>query len=313
VLVFVGENEHGAFGAALTAAIRRARAGERIRITGWTGLDTFGAYLAAADAAVQLRAISRGETSAAVLDCMNHGVPTIVNANGSMADLDAEGVLRLADDFSDAELAAALERLARDGALRERLGAKAREIIATGHAPRACAERYAHAIEASYRNAPMVVAAMARVEPAPQSKGEWLELAQALAQSVAPPLSCRQYLVDVSQAGEAMAPIGLGDHGSLRDMLLQPPPGARVEPVYLDAEGCYRYARRFALRLLECPESALNDDPAEFRAGDVMLLDEQAAGEEQPAPLQRLRDAGVRLEFCVGLASGAGLAEAVRA
>ena len=312
VLVFVGENEHGEYGAALTAAIRRARVGARIRITGWTDLDTFGAYLAAADAAVQLRTFSRGETSAAVLDCMNHGLPTIVNACGSMADLDEDAVIMLADDFSDADLAAALERLARDGALRERLSAKARAIIATRHAPRACADLYAHAIEASYRHAPMVVPAMARVKPASANKEEWLELAQALAQSIAPPLSCRQYLVDVSHAGSAMESIELGDHGSLKHLLLQAPPGVRVEPVYLDAEGRYRYARRFTLRLLECPEAALSDDPAEFRAGDVMLLAQDAAGEE-PARLQRLRDAGVRLEFCVCRPSGAGLAEAVRA
>jgi hypothetical protein len=110
-----------------------------------------------------------------------------------------------------------------------------------------------------------------------------------------------------------MEPMELGVHGALKDLLLAPPPGVRIEPVCLDDEGHYRYARRFTLRLLECPESALNDDPAEFRAGDVMLLAAQAAGDEQPARLQRLRDAGVRLEFCVGQPSGAGLAEAVRA
>jgi hypothetical protein len=154
---------------------------------------------------------------------------------------------------------------------------------------------------------------MARVEPAPAHKEEWIELAQALAQSIAPPLSCPQYLVDVSHASGAMELIELGDHGSLKDLLLAPPPGVRIEPVCLDGEGCYRYARRFTLRLLGCPESALNDDPAEFRAGDVMLVAQDAAGEEQPARLQRLRDAGVKLEFCVGQPSGAGLAEAVRA
>jgi glycosyltransferase involved in cell wall biosynthesis len=313
VLLFVGENDHGEYGTALAQAIRRAGLGERIRITGWTDIDTFREYLAAADVAVQLRSISRGETSAAVLDCMNHGLPTIVNANGSMADLDESGVIKLDEDFSDAELAAALERLARDDALRASLGARAREIIATRHAPRACADRYAHAIEASYRGAAMVVPAMARVEPAPAEKGEWIDLAMALAQSIAPPVACRQYLVDVSHLLRTLTPIELGAHGNLLDLLLHPPAGVRIEPVYLDAEGVYRYARRFTLRLLDCPEEALEDDRAEFRAGDVLLASTQPGGEAHLVRCQRLRDAGVRLESCVGQPSGVALAEAVRA
>jgi glycosyltransferase involved in cell wall biosynthesis len=312
LLVFVGENERGDYGAALVAAIRRHGAADRIRITGWTDMDSFRQYLAAADAAVQLRTLSRGETSGTVLDCMNYGLPTMVNANGSMADLDEEGVVKLADDFSDADLTAALECLAHDDALRARVGAKAREIIATRHAPRACADSYAHAIEAAYRSAPMLAAAMARVEPAPRQKGAWIELALALAQSIAPPLAGRQYLVDVSHA-DAGAPIELGAHGMLRDLLLHPPAGVRVEPVYVDAEGVYRYARRFTLRLLDCPAEALADDRAEFRAGDVMLAAPQPGDEAQTARWQRLRDAGVLLEYCVGRDSGVGLAEAVRA
>ncbi|MDB5907149.1 MAG: glycosyltransferase [Massilia sp.] len=307
MLVFVGENEHGEYGAALSAAIRRAGLGKRIRITGWTDLDTFRAYLAAADAAVQLRSISRGETSGAVIDCMNHGLPAIVNANGSMADLDEDSVIMLADDFSDEQLATALERLARDDALRARLGARARAIIATRHAPRACADLYAHAIEASYQAAPMLARAMARVEPARADKGEWAELAQALAKSIAPPLACRQYLVDVSNYG-AGAAIALGAHGSLLELLLHPPAGARIEPVCLDAQGVYRYARRFTLQMLDCPEQWLEDEPAEFRAGDVLLAPKQAAGEAHLAPQ---RDAGVLVEFCVSQPSGVGLVEAV--
>jgi glycosyltransferase involved in cell wall biosynthesis len=310
MLVFVGENEHGDYGLALSEAIRQHGAGERVRITGWTDMDTFRHYLAAADAAVQLRTLSRGETSGTVLDCMNYGLPTIVNANGSIADMDDDCVVKLPDEFSDAALVAALESLAGDLPRRQRLAERARAVIATRHAPRACADLYADAIEASYRAAPMVVPAMARVEPAPADKGGWIELAQALAQSIPPPLSCRQYLVEVP------AENGVNEAGaiaSLKDMLLQPPPGMRVEPVYLDAEGGYRYARRFTLRLLECPEDVLADDPAEFRAGDVMLALAQPDDQAHEARLQRLRDAGVQLEFRASQPSGAGLVEAMRA
>jgi glycosyltransferase involved in cell wall biosynthesis len=306
MLIFVGENQRGDYGAALSAAIRHAGAGERIRITGWADMDAFRHYLTAADAAVQLRTLSRGETSAAVLDCMNYGLPTIVNANGSMADLAQDGVVKLADAFSDADLVAALERLAQDGARRRQLGARARAIIAERHAPRDCADQYAHAIESAYRSAgnvgPALTQALAQVEPAPAGEGEWIALAQALALSIPPRLADRQYLVDVSYLapGQTGADSALGAHGNLLELLQQPPAGVRVEPVYVQAGQGYRYARQFALRLLDCPESALADEPAEFRAGDLLLVcaAPHAADPARLALYQRLRDGGVQIEMC---------------
>ena len=101
VLVFVGENHDGDYGAGLVTTIRRSGLGKRIRITGWADTDIFRQYLAAADIGVQLRTLSRGEMSGAVLDCMNYGLPTIVNANGNMVDLLEEGVWKLPDEFND--------------------------------------------------------------------------------------------------------------------------------------------------------------------------------------------------------------------
>ena len=104
------------------ATIRRNRAGENIRVTGWVDMDVFHQYLAAADIAVQLRTFSRGETSAAVFDCMNYGLTTIVNANGSMADLEDDAVWKLPDDFTDVQLIKALETLWKNAELRRTVG-----------------------------------------------------------------------------------------------------------------------------------------------------------------------------------------------
>ena len=60
-LIFVGENDAGEYGRAIMATIRRNRAGENIRVTGWVDMDAFHQYLAAADIAVQLRTFSRGK------------------------------------------------------------------------------------------------------------------------------------------------------------------------------------------------------------------------------------------------------------
>ena len=171
VLVFVGENHSSEYGAAMLNTIRQSGLSKRIRITGWTDITTFRHYLAAADVAVQLRTLSRGETSASVLDCMNYGIPTIVNANGSMADLAENSVWKLPDEFDDNELVNALEKLWRDPARRRQLGMKAREIIFTRHAPRDCADKYEQAIEtmcrAAHANLTALIRALAGVEPPP--------------------------------------------------------------------------------------------------------------------------------------------------
>jgi len=302
VLVFVGENEGGDYGASLLAKIQRAGAGHRIAITGWTDLVAFRQYLAAADVGVQLRTLSRGETSAAVLDCMNYGLATVVNANGSMADLPEAGVVKLADEFTDAQLVDALQTLWQDPAARIALGTAARTLIRTVHAPRACADQYAQAIESAYRDAffevPMLSKALAKVEPAPAHDMAWAALAQSLASSFPPRYRTRQLLVDVSHlehSGDAAA-LALGSYGKLAMLLAEAPPGFRVEPVYgVKGEG-YRYARQLALRLLSCPEDALRDEPAEFFSGDLLLVPGIPAQDEQSTLHEELRNIGVRVE-----------------
>lgn len=66
-LIFVGKNDEGDYGKNILKTILESGIKDRITITGWTDAATFRNYLAAADIAVQLRTLSRGETSAAVL------------------------------------------------------------------------------------------------------------------------------------------------------------------------------------------------------------------------------------------------------
>ena len=298
VLVFVGENAGGPYGAEMLDAIRALGPQVRVLITGWTDTPQFRRYLAAADVGVQLRAQSRGETSAAVLDCMNYALPTIVNANGSMADLPDEHVIKLPDAFEDRQLIAALEALWRDPALRTRLGEGALAHIRAAHAPRHCADLYAQAIESTYRRAvaPRLMQALARIEPAPADDAPWERLAAAMALNLPTPLAMPQLLIDVSTLeGRAQSVhVILGKYGTLQTLLLEPPPGWRVEPVYLQ-NGTYLYARRFSLRLLECPEHALPDDVAEMRSGDKLLV--PCAAQDAPAVVQYWRDQGVEIEI----------------
>ena len=301
VLVFVGENAGGPYGTEMLAAIAALGPQVRVRITGWADTAQFRRYLCAADVGVQLRALSRGETSAAVLDCMNYGLPTIVTANGSMADLPDAHLVKLPDTFEDRQLVVALEQLWQDAGLRARLGEGAHAFIRAEHAARHCADRYAVAIEATWRGAlaPRLMQALARIEPAPDDEEPWVRLAAAMALDLPLRLPMRQLLVDVTALGgrAQAAHMLLGRYGTLLELLTKAPDGWRVEPIVVQG-GAYLYARSFTLRLLECPDHVLSDDAAEMRSGDLLLV---PGGAKAATPLlQQWRDHGVIVE-CVEL------------
>jgi glycosyltransferase involved in cell wall biosynthesis len=278
-LVFVGENHGGDYGRLLLEIIRNSTLSNRIRITGWTNPVHFQQYLAAADLAIQLRTGSRGETSRSVLDCLAAGVPLIVNAHGSVAELPADAVWMLDDEFSNADLITALEALYKNADKRDVLGPKARELVATRHAPENCAKQYAEAIEAFNTAArtglPALLDAIAATPPRPDETG-CRALAKAIARSLPTTRPTRQLLLDVSATCRTELKTGIErvTRALVRAFLENPPEGFRIEPVYLTDEGGawhYRYARRFTLDLLGCPPDTLADDAAEPEAGDVLL------------------------------------------
>jgi glycosyltransferase involved in cell wall biosynthesis len=278
-LIFLGENHSGDYGALLLEIIRANRLSERIRITGWADPSQFRQDLAAANLAVQLRTGSRGETSRAVLDCLAAGVPLIVNAHGSIAELPADAVWMLDDEFSNADLIAALETLHENEEKCDALRRRGREVIATRHAPEICAQHYAEAIEAFYVEArtglPALLDAIAATPPRPDETG-CRALAQAIARSLPTKRPVRQLLLDVSATCRSELKTGIERvaRALVVAFLERPPEGFRIEPVYLSDEGGawhYRYARRFTLELLGCPREALADEVAELQAGDVLL------------------------------------------
>jgi glycosyltransferase involved in cell wall biosynthesis len=306
-LLFVGENHGGEYGNALTATIQNSGISDRISITGWIDLAEFRKYLAAADVGVQLRTLSRGETSAAVLDCMNYGLPTIVNANGSMADLPEDAVWMLPDEFGNDELINALAVLWKDEKKRHAIGQGAREMIAVHHGPRSCADQYAEAIEHHYERAQSgkegLVKSIAMVEGAPADEDAWLKLAQDIA-SNHNPSAIRQLMVDVSELmqRDANDVARLKVRSVLAELLANPPKGFRIEPVYATSnEPGYRYARQFTLHFLSCPPQALTDDPVTAFNGDVFLgIDlEPYVVPQRAAFCQHLRRIGAQVHFVV--------------
>lgn len=308
VLIFVGENEGGDYGVRLSHEIKSSEKSSRVSITGWNDADTFKAYLTAADVGVQLRTLSRGETSAAVLDCMNYGLATIANANGSMADLPEDGVLKLPDAFEVSELTEALTDLWRDPERRERLSQKAKAIVKTRHSPRYCANGYAKAIEAFYagnvNSVPALLEAIAEFDAQPASVSDRMALANSIDRCLPPKFFQKQLFVDISELCQRDARSGIQRvvRSILKYWLLNPPVGYRVEPVYATADRPgYFYARRFTLGFLGCPSEILDDEPIVYEPGDVFMgLDFQPAiVPAQEQQLKMLHQAGVKVQFVV--------------
>lgn len=308
-LIFVGECSNREYCDQLLGVMKKAKNKGSIQITGWVDDDTFHSYLSVADVSVQLRALSRGETSGAVLHSMNYGIATVVNSNGSMADLPSDAVWMLREEFNDEELVHALETLMREGAYRSRLSERARQVVSQEHNPRICADLYRESIETFYAKAKLgtreLVRSIAGLNGVCKATdAELAALASKIAKSIPKAKPARELFVDISVLAERDARTGIQRvvRGLLKALIDNPPPGYRVEPVRaVPASGQYYYARRFTLGFIQCADCGLNDEPVEPSIGDVFLgldLYPPAATAMREA-LRSLQNQGVAVHFVV--------------
>lgn len=98
---FVDEADRGVF----DTLVAEAGVADRVVVTGWVEPGDYDAWISRARLAVQLRALTNGETSAAVADCFGAAVPVVTTSIGAAMDL--EGICALvvpgidADDLVD--------------------------------------------------------------------------------------------------------------------------------------------------------------------------------------------------------------------
>ena len=113
----------------------------------------------------------------------------------------------------------------------------------------------------------------------------------------------RQLLVDISELVQHDAKSGIQRvvRSILKEWLLNPPEGYRIEPVYATVKQGYRYARQFTQRFLGTNEGALTDEPIDYAPGDVFFgLDLQPQVQvAQRAFYQTLRRQGAQVRFMV--------------
>jgi glycosyltransferase involved in cell wall biosynthesis len=311
-LVFVGEKQQGTYCQDLEKTIRGSGAGARIWITGRVSPDDYAAWLGKAGLAVQLRTHSRGETSAAVLDCMNYGLPVIVNEHGANSELDSDAVWMLPDHFRQAELIAALDTLAQDPGRQERLGQRAAQTIAANHRPDTCAQACARAMETFYRRERSqprhLVQALAAVASVSDDPGYLEDLACAIANNQPSPMAQKRVFIDVSATirRDLKAGIDRVSRSLVLALIQDPPKGYRAEPVYLENETGswhYRSAHRYIFGLMGCPPVWTRDSRVEMHPGDILfcpdLTGDILVAAEKTHLFDRIRQTGVTLVFTV--------------
>ena len=276
-LIFVGENHGGDYGKQLSERIAAGDSGFRIRITGYVEASQYRDYIAAADLAVQLRAGSRGETSATVFDCLAQNVPLIINAHGSAAELPDDAVMKLDDAFAGATLSASIERLRDDPDLRRNLVARGALYLNEVHHPERVALQYRNIIEDLYTNSSQtheqkLIEAITRISIAKwPAEADLAAVATALAAN-SERFGSAQILLDVTIVADFDLRTGVQrvTRAILMALIADPPPGYRIEPVRA-FDGRYLYARRFACQCLGLAEDGLTDDPVETDRADIFI------------------------------------------
>jgi len=276
-LVFVGQNHGGEYGQSMLRSLAGGPAGGSILITGFVDDDTYRRYLCAADAAVQLRGVSRGESARTALDCLAHGLPLIANASDSLSALPDNALIRLRADFDDSELSLAIERLAVDKDLRARLSRAGRAYVGEHHDPARVAlqlrdeiERFA--ADGRRRRYDVLIGQVVAQTAAPAPlREDWVATAASIAFDL-PATRLPQLLVDVTVLARQDLKTGIERvvRAVLRRLLEHPPDGFRIEPVVARAD-CYVYARAFTCGWLGLADALPDEVAIDVGRGDVFM------------------------------------------
>lgn len=309
-LLFVGENADDEFGQKFAKRVDSCQLVQPVVITGYVSQEHYNQYLIAADVAVQLRTQSQGETSAAVLDCMKYGLPTILNRHGAMAEISKECVYFISEDFSNTELKEALLYLKENVFFRDEIGKKAREYIERYHAPRKIADHYFNTIEKfihpkNNRQQRQIHLMQDAVQSSyyRMRKKKILNLAEIVVDNE-PSIRQKQMLYDISELVQRDAQSGIqrAVRGYLIELLKKPPKGYRFEPIYReDDDDAYYYARNFISKLLNCEDAELVDDRVEVYSGDIFIAIDLVATNmaQRVKNYQQWREKGIFLFFMI--------------
>ena len=270
-LAFVGDSVSSEYMALIEHYIKENELQDKIRITGWNDDEVYRTYLNACDIAIQLRTNSRGETSAAALDCLNYTLPTIVNKHGSFRDIPENCVYFIDETLNIDELSIAIDKLCYNETLRASIANSAKNIMDKFHGLEFCAKRYFELIEAAYAKKPLL---KNMINDFKESKSDLIALSRAISSVKIPLLREKTIFVDITAV--YLHDLKTGIQRVVRAqllMLLDTVKDYRIEPVYFDAEiGKYFYAKDFMRNFYDIKEWDCENELIEIHKDDIFYV-----------------------------------------
>ncbi|MBC3873069.1 glycosyltransferase [Undibacterium flavidum] len=272
-LIFVGQNDQADYGKEFQSLMNASPFPQRIQITGFADIELYRSYLQAADAAVQLRSQSRGETSGTVIDSMAYGLPLIYNQHGTMVEIPERLAFGLNDQFNVQELQDALEQIYSDQHLRKKLSIAAQKYVAETRQPSQIAMRYWEVIEEQAQknaNALMhkTVKNIAEIDETIHIAQDVNDTASSLAQNKKR-INLPVIYVLVAASDTSATDLDHETRLQVEKLLLQESK-LRFEFVRASSTGL-RYARQWAWRNFGLRPVMMEDDHIHLEAGDYLL------------------------------------------
>jgi glycosyltransferase involved in cell wall biosynthesis len=245
----------------------------------------------------------------AIRDGLIRGIPTIAGSCGTPEGLPVQAMWLLGEACDERSIADALAALYQEPERYRQLAEAARSYMDGVTASAAAPAAYQDAIESFAQSSPRQRLAERAREVAiamsgtPAEDAQWISAARALAG--AHPLEGAQgkLLVDVSTLVGTDAKSGVQRvvRNVLTQLLSGPFKHQRVEPVYADPRGGYRYARHFASEFLGLSHAPDVDAEVEMSAGDTFLGLDLCAHiiPDRVNDFRLLRERGVSIQFVV--------------
>lgn len=305
-IVFVGEN-NGYYKEEIDQLIFDLQLNNKVIVTGWVDDETYSNYLIAADIGIQLRSRSRGETSAALLDCLNYGLPTIYNANGSMAEIDSNIAYRLNDAFDIKELTIALNHLYEDKMLRSSLSDLAKNHIQKQHSPSYCAEQFYTKINQVYDNSSNLLEELLD-KLSVSHTSEFDKLASSLAENFPAVKPKKRIFYDVTATARTSLRTGIErvTRTLVAELIKCDIKDAIVLPVYIErVNGSFllKHAHGFSRDLFNEIPNCFSDSIVDVSEGDILFSSDLNCGDvidaNSNAFYLKLKQKGVKIAFMV--------------
>jgi|GEM_PF-1495316 FkbM family methyltransferase len=271
-LIFIGEMPTEKYHIKLLKLISKNKISSKVKFLGFTTTELYNKYLNIADMAVQLRYCSRGETSGCMLSCLSHGIPTIINAHGSLDEIPDNILIKLSDNFTDEDLQKNIYNLFKNKTLMEKFYFSSLDYIHKKHHPSDIGIQYNKAIADFYDNSynsveQKLIKNIAASKSENVSQTTILEVINSISAN-RPFFSRPQLLIDISELIER----NIKYHSILFNIVSTFSLNYQIEPIYYNKlKNNFFYARKFTANLLNLSYYILEDSKIDVHENDIIL------------------------------------------